>query len=97
MDIQYPLYRDELFSKAKRMADYEKLKVLYQSVCWMLNEVEEKIDVHGAPRNPRQDILQKQDRNNFRVLQQRKLRLEQKMKVYENLIQEDIDRSKNES
>ena len=90
-DILYPLYRDELFSKAKKFSDYEKLKVLHRSVCFMLEKLEEKVEVHGKPRNPRQDIMQRMDQNNLRGLQQRKKRLEEKMIVLEQSIKEDID------
>lgn len=95
-DIQYPLYRDELFSKAKRLSDYEKTKTLYQSVCWMIEHVENSIKNQQPPRNPRQDILQRCDKNNIHVLYRRKDRLEQNLKLLEEGIkkdmQEDVDK-----
>lgn len=91
--IQYPLYRDELFSKAKRVSDYEKLKTLHRSVCWMINHIEEDMQRWGAPRNPRQDILQNIDRRNHQRLLRQKERIEERMKNMEKVIQLDIDRS----
>ena len=90
-DIKYPLYKDPLFAKAKRVDDYKKLKHLHRSICDMIDNLDEKIAVHGNPRNPRQDILQRQDTNNFRILQRQKLHLEEKMKILEESIKNDME------
>jgi hypothetical protein len=95
-DIKYPLYRDDIFSKAKRMEDYSKYKGLYQSICSKINTTNEKIESSGLPRNPRQDISQQCDKNNIRILQRQKLHLEEKMKILEEAIKKDIEDSKNE-
>jgi hypothetical protein len=96
-DILYPLHRDELFSKAKRFADYEKLKVLHRSVCWQIEHLEEETEIRNQlPMNKRQQILHNYDMNNLRTLGRRKQRLEERMKEYETLIQQDIDQSKKE-
>lgn len=91
--ILYPLYRDNLFAKAKRLADYEKLKHHYQLVNEMIDKLSEKIDYQQIPRNPRQDILQRCDKNNVRILLRQKQRLEEKMLYLEGIIREDIDES----
>lgn len=90
-EIMYPLYRDNLFSKLKRMEDYTMLKNLHQSVTEMIEKTEPKVRSARLPRNPRQDIMQRQDKNNLRVLQRQKQRLEDRMKDLEKLIREDID------
>ena len=89
----YPLYRDNLFAKAKRIADYEKMKSLYNSVIEMIEKTEPKVKSAGAPRNPRQDILQRQDKNNLRVLYRQKQRLEERLRSLEWTIRADIDAS----
>ena len=89
----YPLYRDNLFAKAKRLADYEKMKSLHQSVMEMVEKTEPKVKSAGAPRNPRQDIMQRQDKHNLMVLQRQKQRLEERMKDLEWTIRADIDAS----
>jgi hypothetical protein len=90
-DIKYPLYNDPLFAKAKRVDDYEKIKNLHRSVCKIIERLDDKISVHGNPKNPRQDVLQFQDTNNFRLLQRQKLHLEEKMKVLEESIKKDME------
>jgi hypothetical protein len=92
-EIMYPLYRDNLFAKAKRIADYEKMKSLYNSVIEMIEKTEPKVKSAGAPRNPRQDILQRQDKNNLRVLYRQKQRLEERLRSLEWTIRADIDAS----
>lgn len=92
-DIQYPLYRDSLFAKAKRLADYEKIKSLHRSVTDMIEKTESLVKSARPPRNPRQDIMQRQDKNNLRVLLRQKQRLEERMKELERMIREDIDTS----
>jgi len=57
----------------------------------MIDNLDEKISVHGNPKNPRQDILQFQDTNNFRILQRQKLHLEEKMKILEESIKKDME------
>ena len=93
-DIQYPLYKDPLFSKAKKIADYEKLKSLHLSVCEMIENIGEKVEVHSRPRNPRQDMMQRSNKNNIRVLHQRKIRIEERMVVLEESIRKDIESEK---
>jgi hypothetical protein len=95
-DIKYPLYRDDIFSKAKRMEDYTKCKGLYQSVCSRIHIINEKIESSGLPKNPRQDISQQCDKHDIRILQCQKLRLEERMKILEEAIKKDIEDSKNE-
>lgn len=90
-NIQYPLYRDNLFSKFKKLEDYEKMKNLHQAIIEMIEKTEPKIKSAGAPRNPRQDIMQRQDKNNLRVLHRQKQRLEERMKDLEWAIRADID------
>lgn len=90
-EIMYPLYRDNLFSKLKRMEDYTTLKTLHQSVIEMIGKTEPKVRSARLPRNPRQDIMQRQDKNNLRVLQRQKQRLEDRMRDLEKMIREDID------
>jgi len=90
-DILYPLYRDPLFAKAKHMDDYAKLKELYQMVCSQINRLDEKIETHGKPMGPRQDILQKTDKNTHRILLRRKERLEKQMADLAESIKKDID------
>lgn len=92
-DIKYPLYRDSLFAKAKRIADYEKMKSLHRSVTEMIEKTEPLVKSARPPRNPRQDIMQRQDKNNFRVLQRQKQRLEERMKDLEWTIKADMDAS----
>lgn len=93
MDIQYPLYRDDLFSKAKRLSDYEKLKVLHRAICWQLEHAPD-VDKLMPPRNPRQTIFQNHHRKNKLVWQRQKVRLEEKMKLMEEQIQKDMTESK---
>lgn len=92
-EIMYPLYRDNLFAKAKRLADYEKMKSLHRSVTGMIEKTEPLVKSARPPRNPRQDIMQRQDKNNLRVLQRQKQRLEERMKNLEWAIRSDIDAS----
>ena len=92
-NIQYPLYRDNLFAKAKRLADYEKLKHHFNLINEMINKTNGQIERHQTPRNPRQDILQACDKNNIRILLRQKQRLEGKLKDLEQSIREDIDSS----
>lgn len=92
--IQYPLYRDELFSKAKRVADYEKLKTLHRSVSWMIGHIGEEMEKWGTPRNRRQQLLQEADIRNLRRLKRQKERIEERMSAMEKVIRLDIDRSK---
>lgn len=89
----YPLYRDNLFAKAKRLADYEKMKSLHRSITEMIEKTEPLVKSARPPRNPRQDIMQRQDKNNLRVLQRQKQRLEERMKDLEWAIRTDIDAS----
>lgn len=89
----YPLYRDHIFATAKRIADYEKMKELHRSITEMIEKIEPKIKSAMPPRNPRQDIMQRQDKNNIRVLQRQKQRLEERLKDLERMIKEDIDSS----
>ena len=90
-EIMYPLYRDHLFAKAKRLADYEKMKSLYRSVTEMIEHTEPKVNSARTPRNPRQDIMQRQDKNNLRVLLRQKQRLEERMQELEWMIREDME------
>lgn len=92
-EIMYPLYRDNLFAKAKRIADYEKMKSLHRSITEMIEKTEPLVKSARPPRNPRQDIMQRQDKNNLRVLLRQKQRLEERMKELERMIREDIDTS----
>lgn len=89
----YPLYRDNLFANVKKISDYEKMKALHRSITEMIEKTEPKVNSAGAPRNPRQDIMQRQDKNNLRVLLRQKQRLEERMQELERAIQEDIDSS----
>jgi hypothetical protein len=89
--IMYPLYRDNLFAKAKRLADYEKMKSLHRSITEMIEKTEPMVKSERPPRNPRQDIMQRQDKNNLRVLLRQKQRLEERMKDLEWAIRADID------
>jgi hypothetical protein len=92
-EIMHPLYRSKLFFNLKRLADYEKMKILHQSIMDMIEKTEPKVKSARPPRNPRQDIIQRQDKNNLRVLQRQKQRLEERMNNLERMIQEDIDAS----
>ena len=92
-DIQYPLYRDNLFSKLKRMEDYRRMKSLHRSITEMIEKTEPLVKSARPPRNPRQDIMQRQDKNNLRVLLRQKQRLEERMKDLEWTIRSDIDAS----
>ena len=92
-EIMYPLYTDNLFAKAKRIDDYKKTKELHRSITDMIEKTEPKVKSAGAPRNPRQDTMQRQDKNNLRVLLRQKQRLEERMKELERMIREDIDTS----
>lgn len=92
-NIQYPLYRDNLFAKVKRIADYEKAKDLHRSITEMIETTQGKVERHQRPNNPRQDILQRCDKNNLRILLRQKQRLEDKMVSLERMIREDIDTS----
>jgi hypothetical protein len=91
--IQYPLYRDELFSKAKRFSDYEKLKVLHRSICRMIDHVKESLELYedAVMLNKRQQSMRNWDQNNYNRLLRQKTRLEEKMKSYEELIRKDIE------
>lgn len=93
IDIQYPLYRDNLFSKLKRVEDYRRMKELHRSITEMIEKTEPLVKSARPPRNPRQDIMQRQDKNNLRVLLRQKQRLEDRMKDLERMIREDIDTS----
>ena len=91
-DILYPLYRDPIFSNAKKFVDYEKLKNMHKSISSMINQLSERVETHGKPRNPRQDFLQNSDKLKLRSLQQRKTHIEEKMVALENTIKTDIDK-----
>ena len=86
-----PFQRGEVLTKLNRISSLEKFKVLHRSVCWMIENITEKVGFQNPPRNPRQDILQRCDKNNLRVLQQRKIRLEEKMELLEESIKKDIE------
>lgn len=89
----YPLYTDDLFAKAKRIDDYKKMKELHRSITDMIEKTEPKIGSFCPPKNPRQDIKQRQDKNNLRVLQRQKQRLEERMIDLEKMIRKDINNS----
>jgi len=89
-DIKYPLYRDDLFAKAKRVDDYRKLKILHGAICSMMDELKVKVETSGRPRNPRQDILQQKDKTNLRGYENRRIHLEEKMLILENKIKQDM-------
>jgi len=92
-DILYPLYRDPIFSQAKELDDYRKLKELYQMVCSQIERLDEKIETHGKPMGPRQDILQKTDKNTHRILLRRQERLAKQMALLEKSIKIHIAKS----
>ena len=86
----------ELFSKAKKIADYEKLRTLHYSICKRIGHIDENMLEWKLPTNPRQDMLQKFERQNLPRLKRQKERIEKQMVMLEELIKEDIEQSKDE-
>lgn len=83
-------YHDELFIKARRIADYKKLKDLYMSICYQIENNNLEIDSFKSPKGPRQNMLQYHKKNSQRGLLAQKSRLEIKMKLLESSIKDDM-------
>lgn len=83
-------YRDELFMKAKKIADYKKMNDLYKSICVKIESNNLDISAFVPPRGPRQNISQQHIKNSQRGLLAQKIRLEIKMKELENSIKTDM-------
>jgi len=95
-DIKYPLYEDPLFSRAKRLDNYNKLKKSYLSICQMIEEWGNKTELKGIPRGPREDLMKQYDKHSIIIWQRQKLRLEERLSTLEKEIQKDIEDSKRE-
>lgn len=89
-EIDLPYRRGDFLIKANRVTDYMKLKQLYLSVISKIANLEESLKSKIPPRNPRQDILLCQRKNNLRALQNQKIRIEQKMTILEESIKKDM-------
>ena len=71
-DIKYPLYEDSLFSKVKRLDDYDKLKKSYLSICRMLEGMGDRNEFQRAPRNPREDLMKQYGKHSIIIWKRQK-------------------------
>lgn len=85
------IYKEDLFVKAKRVADYDKLKRLHLSILSMIEKIEEEIRIQTRPRNPREDVQQTCNKNSLRVLYRQRSNSEQKMALLEETIKKDME------
>lgn len=88
------IYKEDLFIKAKRVADYDKLKMLHLSIISMIEKIEEDIRIQIKPRNPREDVKQTCNKNTLRILYRQRSNSEQKMALLEGIIRKDIEELK---
>ena len=95
-DIKYPLYKDDLFVKAKRLDDYGKLRTQYKALSQLIEGLQGSLVHRNKPNSPREDLIQYHDDNTLRILLRQKSRLEEKISEVEKLIKQDIEQSKNE-
>ena len=92
----FPFQRGEILVKLNRIADLGKLKTAHKSMCRMIEEIETEMKDWSAPRNPRQDASQCHDKKTLQVLTRQKVRQEEKIKLLEEQIRQDIEASKAE-
>jgi hypothetical protein len=86
----------EYFQRLQRLTDYEKLKKSYYSICRMIEGMGNINGSQSPPRTARQDMEQQYDKHCAIIWQRQKTNLEEKMRVLENSIKQDIEDSKNE-
>ena len=92
----FPFQRGEILTKLNRLSDLEKLKTVHKSICRTIEEIETDMKDWSAPRNPRVDASQCHDRKTLQVLKKQKVRQEEKIKLLEEQIRQDIEASKAE-
>lgn len=86
----FPYQRGELLHKLNKFESLKKFRTQYQSICRMITESEEAMGTWQAPRNPREDLIQIHERKSLQVWRRQKERLEQKIVMLEQQIQQDI-------
>ena len=79
-----------------RVNDYQKLKVLSDSIDKQIAQLEEDIPNFKTPRNPREDSIQFHSKNKLTMLKKQKGRMETKLKELETQIAADIEAAKEE-
>ena len=92
----FPIERGDLLIKLNRLSNFEKLKLLYNATCNMIDAMEESSLQWNTPQNPREDLIQTHDRKTLQVLMRQKIHQEEQLKTLEEQIRRDIDFSKTE-
>lgn len=87
---------DELFDKARKVADHEKLSILNHNISHQIDNLSEKIEIYEdiACMNPRQRVLYNNERNTYRRLKAQQDRIKLKMDALAHDIALDIASTK---
>lgn len=93
-DISYQ--RGEILIKLNRLVDMRRLKLTYTSMCQKIDEIEINMKDWSAPRNPRQNAIQCHDKKTLQVLKNQTIHQEEKIRLLEEKILQDIEESKKE-
>lgn len=90
----FPYQRGELLVKLNRISSLEKLKKSYQSLCQIVEDMEDFLKRKSPPRNPREDIDLVYNRQRLETFKKQKKHQEEKIILLENQIKQDIEDSK---
>lgn len=88
--VIFPYQRGELLTELNKFESLRKFKEQYKSICRMISEVEDQMETWSQPRNPRVDLIQMHEKKSLQVWKRQKERLEQKIAMLEQQIQQDI-------
>lgn len=90
----FPFQRGELLTRLQKFEYLKQTKEALARISRLIEEHEEAIP--RAPRNPREDLAQRHDKMTLPVWKRQKQRLEERVTMLEQQIQQDIQKSKTE-
>jgi len=90
----FPFQRGELLTRLQKFEYLKQTKEALVRICRMIDEKEEVVP--HPPKNPREDLIQRHDKMTLQVWKRQKQRLEQRIAMLEQQIQQDIQTAKAE-
>jgi cell fate (sporulation/competence/biofilm development) regulator YlbF (YheA/YmcA/DUF963 family) len=88
--VVFPYQRGEFLTQLNLFESLKKFRAQYTSLSTLITEVEEAMKTWQSPRNPREDLTQLHEKKSLQVWKRQKDRLEQKITMIEQQIQQAI-------